>query len=225
MKGKCTNLDDNCPNFNKIIEVPDDQDFICPKCGHSLYEIEGGRKGSGGFKRLIIIVSAVVAVIVIAVLLWLCGRGDQTQSGQPASRNPGFIIDTLCKDNRENTGYFEPKSMGPSAIPPDTVVIRDTIKAVDTVRYEVNIIDKDIEFPFGYYVGETLNNKPNGKGTMFFIRSGTIPSRDKLKTYSAEPGYRVSGLWEDGYIMPGTGQVYDTGRKDENGKELFVYAL
>lgn len=214
MKGKCINIDDNCPNFNKIIEVPDDKDFVCPKCGHPLYEVEDGPSGSGGHKRLVIIVFAVVVVIVVAVFIWISGHGDKIPSESPAE-----YIDTL----RHDTGSFEPKGISPIVIPPDTVVIRDTIEAVDTVRYE--LIEMDIEYPFGYYVGETLNNKPNGKGTMFFTKRGTIPSRDKLKKYSAEPGYRVSGLWDDGYIMPGTGQVYDTGRKDESGNELFVYAL
>lgn len=212
MKGKCINLDDNCPNFNKIIEVSDDQDFVCPKCGHPLYEVEDGPSGSGGHKRLVIIVSAVVAVILVAVFIWFYGHGDKIQSETPESGHSGNI-DPIERCGGKDTPSFEPED-GELF---DTVVITK----VDTLRTEV----KDIEYSFGYYVGETLNNKPNGKGTMYFTKRATIPSRDKLKIYSAKPGYRVSGLWDDGYIMPGTGQVYDTGRKDESGNELFVYAL
>lgn len=72
MKGKCVNLD--CPEFDKIVDIPDGEDFVCqnPECGHKLHELTDE---SGGLMEWIkehkILLGIIVAVLVIGgIVTW-----------------------------------------------------------------------------------------------------------------------------------------------------------
>ena len=63
-------------------------------------------------------------------------------------------------------------------------------------------ISKTLNFPFGYYKGETINGLRDGQGTMFFNERSIISPKDLKKRY-AEAGDYVSGTWVDGNIVNG----------------------
>jgi hypothetical protein len=64
MKGKCINLD--CPEFDKTVDIPDGEDFVCknPECGHNLHEVTEGNSENffSKFKLPLIIVAAVLVI-------------------------------------------------------------------------------------------------------------------------------------------------------------------
>lgn len=63
-------------------------------------------------------------------------------------------------------------------------------------------IVKTLNFSFGYYKGETINNLMNGNGTLYFTQGNIISSKDP-KQRLAEAGDYVSGSWFEGFLDQG----------------------
>ncbi len=207
MKGKCTNLDDNCPNFNKIIEVPDDQDFICPKCGHPLYEIEGGHKGGISKKVLAIVIAAVIVVIVAAIIFIAANRKEEIVNTErntpPQEEQP--------EDTSSDSSLFPSNKTQPSpgTNPNDTNIHNHyniiVYENIDTSRIS-------IKYSFGWYEGSTntftVNGSktltvPNGSGTLHFVERAPVPSRDPELMCIADDGDYVEGQWQNGALISG----------------------
>jgi hypothetical protein len=77
MKGKCIN--DYCLEFNKVVEIPDGEDFVC-KCGHHLYEVTEKVGGFGQWikeYKLLVIIAA--AVLVACIVLFFVLGGDSPE--------------------------------------------------------------------------------------------------------------------------------------------------
>ena len=82
MKGKCVNLD--CPEFGKIVDIPDGEDFVCknPECGHKLHEVTDKESGFSEWikehKLLLIIAAAIVILAIGGILLFNGDVGSVT---------------------------------------------------------------------------------------------------------------------------------------------------
>lgn len=214
MKGKCINLDDNCPNFNKIIEVPDDKDFVCPKCGHPLYEVEDGPSGSGNRKLVVIISVAVVVVIAAVVLIMTLGSGGDRPSPQP------FIPEPSPLPLPDPLPAPLPPGSEPAVTPPCTVYVSNP---GDTIVITIDTSLIDIRYSFAWYEGSTktfnINGSTmtvaNGSGTLHFTARAPVPSRNPDFECIAEPGDYVSGQWQNGALV--SGKIY---RKNNRLKKL-----
>lgn len=209
MKGKCTNIDGNCPNFGKTIEVSDDQDFVCPKCGKPLYEVT--EEDSGGHPKKIMIAIILAVIIIVAVVVVLFIPKHKTTSDNDASE----------RDVPQNEEYAEPVSTDTSylyeadtlpvpvkdndSVRVDSVIIIKETTHVDTV-FEVkklNPTKPTITYSFGYYIGET--NKvgiPEGSGRMYYTERTPIATHD-LDRHYAEKGDFYDGSWANGDILSG----------------------
>lgn len=212
MKGKCINIDDNCPNFNKIIEVPDDQDFICPKCGHPLYEIEGGHKGGISKKVLAIVVAAIIVVIAAAIIFIAANRKEKGYGSN--------LIENLCDDTTGNgKGSILPGEKR-GGTEKDTIEVegRDTVYVTehDTVEIikRLDTSRPTLTYSFGYYIGETSREGiPEGEGRMYYTTRTPIATHD-LDKHFAENGDCFVGIWANGDIQSGT-LFYQDGRMKE----------
>jgi hypothetical protein len=78
-------------------------------------------------------------------------------------------------------------------------------------------ISKTLNFPFGYYKGETINGLRDGQGTMFFTQRQLISPNDLKKRY-AESGEKVSGTWVEGNIV--NGKLFD--KNGEQKETLYI---
>ena len=65
---------------------------------------------------------------------------------------------------------------------------------------------------YGIYIGKTKNNKPEGKGKMFYKKRMLISEDDREKRY-AEAGQAVEGIWYEGRLD--TGELFD-----KNGSKI-----
>ena len=65
---------------------------------------------------------------------------------------------------------------------------------------------------YGIYIGKTKNNKPEGKGKMFYKKRTLISEDDRQKRY-AEVGQAVEGIWYEGRLD--TGELFD-----KNGSKI-----
>lgn len=225
MKGKCINIDDNCPNFNKIVEVPDDQDFICPKCGHPLYEVEDSHKGGISKKVLAIVVAAIIVVISAVIILIASNRKEEPVNVNDKKGHVDLGDDTSGNGN----GALSPEEKGGDTVyvelRGDTVYVKDTIEVDrDTVYVTehdtVEIIKRldtsrpTLTYSFGYYIGETSREGiPEGEGRMYYTTRTPIATHD-LDKHFAENGDCFVGIWANGDIQSGT-LFYQDGRMKE----------
>lgn len=215
MKGICTNWD--CPNFDenkkKIIEIPDGEEFVCPKCGKRLVKYT---KGESWFKtHKITMIAASVAVVAIVIVLCLTlpkktveeHSGDNRLVEQPGSNDQTspimpLVEDTNVGENPAQTG----ENNGANQQEEDSI---DTIneKPRDTIRIIEEppvIITNVIEYSFGKYVGDAKKGIPEGSGTMYYYRHMQIAKHDKKNPpHYAEEGDYFIGTWGNGDIVNG----------------------
>jgi hypothetical protein len=79
MKGKCINLD--CPGFNKIVEIPDGEDFVCknPECEHNLQEVTSGSSNVFFPKFKLPLIIAAAILIVAGIMLFFALGGNKPE--------------------------------------------------------------------------------------------------------------------------------------------------
>lgn len=217
MKGKCKNLDGNCPNFGKIIEIPDEDEFICPKCGHPLYEIANEPSRSGLIKKILLMVTILVFVIVSIVVIskiFLNDNHDNIGGQDPKDH----INDTIPQIDSVRTNEYDSQEPNDNVQTDSVYIIKETCR-VDTV-YAIKDLDKrqpTIQYSFGYYIGETnAAGIPDGNGKMYYTTRTPIATHD-LDQHFAEIGDFYYGSWANGDIM--SGKLF---REDGTVKEILI---
>jgi predicted RNA-binding Zn-ribbon protein involved in translation (DUF1610 family) len=90
MKGKCINLD--CSAFDKVVDVPDGEDFICPECGHKLYTAVSTSRSMSSLWLWIILV-----IVTGGIAAWLLLRptAESTQEENPEPTPPVNIAASI----------------------------------------------------------------------------------------------------------------------------------
>lgn len=212
MKGICTNWD--CPNFDenkkKIIEIPDGEEFVCPKCGKGLVE-DTGESWFKKHKIAVIAASVVVVAIVIILCLTLPKKAGEEPKGGNNIEQPKSIVSTSSETPSENTIVNEdPAQTGENndtnqqeenSIDTIKVKPRDTIRIIEEPPV---IITNVIEYSFGKYVGDAKKDIPEGSGTMYYYRHMQIAKHDKKNPpHYAEEGDYFIGTWGNGDIVNG----------------------
>ena len=230
MKGICTNLDcqNNYTDTKVVIDIPDGEDFICPKCGKRLVEYN---KAVPWYvrNRLWIIVAALVVIVGIALLLII---------------RPGTGIEPVTLP--EDTLFVQPTPPVVDGATPDTL-ITESLPGDDTVLINIKpdpdtvyqiedvepvVITNVIEYPFGKYVGDIkFNDKlqkdiPEGSGRMYYYRKTEIAKHHVQTKYFAENGDYLDGTWANGDIVAGWLYKKDgESVKIQAGKRQYPYDL
>ncbi|MCQ2086225.1 MAG: hypothetical protein MJZ90_03195 [Bacteroidales bacterium] len=201
MKGICTNWD--CPNFDenkkKIIEIPDGEEFVCPKCGKRLVEYTG----ESWFKKhkiAVIAASVVVVAIVIILCLTLPKKAGEEPKGGNNSETPSE--NTIVNEDPAQTGENnDTNQQEENSIDTIKEKPRDTIRIIEEPPV---IITNVIEYSFGKYVGDAKKDIPEGSGTMYYYRHMQIAKHDKKNPpHYAEEGDYFIGTWGNGDIVNG----------------------
>lgn len=230
MKGICTNWD--CPNFSEqkknVIDIPDGEEFICPKCGKRLVEYTPGESWIGR-NRLWVIIAA-LAVIVGTVLLLTIKPKTGTE--------PGSLPENPQRDQQTPPVVQESTqdSLIPESLPGDDTVLINIKPDPDTVYQIVDVepvvITNVIEYPFGKYVGDIkFNDKlqkdiPEGSGRMYYYRKTEIAKHHVQTKYFAENGDYLDGTWANGDIVVGCLYKKDgESIKIQAGKRPYPYDL
>jgi hypothetical protein len=216
MKGKCVNLD--CPEFDKIVDIPDGEDFVCKnhECGHKLHEVENG--GGGGFtewakehRKLLIIAASILVIVVLGLgiggYLWNVNRYETITALVSEE------VDTKDVVSEE----IVPKETPVPKIPNETVIKeKDPIYIYvtkDSIVYKTDTLYKKEEltvtkssssksYSQGKYSGGLKNGYPEGQGTMVYTKYVRIAKHDSKEHY-AEAGYSLVGTWINGDISNG----------------------
>ena len=211
MKGICTNWD--CPNFDenkkKIIEIPDGEEFVCPKCGKRLVEYTKGEPWFKKHKITVIAASVVVVAIVIVLCLTLTKKTGEEPFGQILPPNEALPVETILPKHEDHLNttpsVVEPSDTNqPEEDSIDTILeqpSRDTIRIIEEPPV---IITNVIEYSFGKYVGDIRNGIPEGSGTMYYYKHMQIAKHDtKNPPHYTEEGDYFIGTWGNGDIVNG----------------------
>lgn len=210
MKGICTNWD--CPNFDenkkKIIEIPDGEEFVCPKCGKRLVEYTKGESWFKKHKITMIAASVAVVAIVIVLCLTLLKKAGEEPSDQILPPDEALPVETI-RPKHEDHLNTEPSVVEPSDTNQPEEDSIDTIneKPRDTIRIIEEppvIITNVIEYSFGKYVGDAKKGIPEGSGTMYYYKHIQIAKHDtKNPPHYTEEGDYFIGTWGNGDIING----------------------
>lgn len=208
MKGICTNWD--CPNFSEqkknVIDIPDGEEFICPKCGKRLVEYTPGESWIGR-NRLWVIIAALAVIVGTVLLLTIKPKTGTEPRSLPKNPQPDQQTPPVVQESTQDSLITE------SLPGDDTVLINikpdpDTVYQIEDV--EPVVITNVIEYPFGKYVGDIkFNDKlqkdiPEGSGTMYYYRHMQIAKHDKKNPpHYAEEGDYFIGTWGNGDIVNG----------------------
>ena len=213
MKGKCISLE--CPEFDKIVDISDGEDFVCknPECGHKLHEVtsEGGN-GLPWKKIVIVFIGILVATSIVILFFLLLGKDKPNDLGkipiQPRDSIEVVPADTIKRPEEQ------PVSTDTIYIKEDTIIYKtDTVVVEKEVVREVNTtITKPVVtkasvtkvYSFGKYVGSLKNGIPEGDGKMTYNRRVQIAKHDTQNpAHYAEQGDYFDGSWGNGDIVSG----------------------
>lgn len=230
MKGICTNWD--CPNFSEqkknVIDIPDGEEFICPKCGKRLVEYTPGESWIGR-NRLWVIIAAVAVIVGAVLLLTIKPKTGIEPRSLPA--DPPLVQPTppVVEESTIDTLITE------SVPDVDTVVIPikpdpDTVYKIEDV--EPVVITNVIEYSYGKYVGDIkFNDKlqkniPEGSGRMYYYRKTEIAKHNVQTKHFADNGDYLDGTWANGDIVAGWLYKKDgESVKIQAGKRPYPYDL
>lgn len=210
-KGKCINLD--CEEYGHVFEVDEGKEFVCPKCGKKLYDLEN--EGSArNWKKILLYVLAAVIVAALASFLVVKYVGGSKEVVEAPNTKPD--PDPITCTTPSDTVYITKVD---TVVVQDTIWVNvvDTILVKDTVEIEVVTVLQDLSEPtkvysFGKYYGSLKEGIPHGYGKMCYTKKVRIAKHAKYKYY-AEQGDVFEGLWGNGDIE--SGKLYD---KDGNFK-------
>lgn len=233
MKGICTNLDcqNNYADSKVVIDIPEGEDFICPKCGKRLKEYS---KAVPWFirNRLWIIVAALV--VIVGVVLSLTINPKKVEEPELEINSEDITGVNQTPDDHE-VEVSTQDSLIKESLPGDTVPINikpdpDTVDQREDV--EPVVITNVIEYPFGKYVGDIkFNDKlqkdiPEGSGRMYYYRKTEIAKHHVQTKYFAENGDFLDGTWANGDIVVGCLYKKDgESIKIQAGKRPYPYDL
>jgi hypothetical protein len=232
MKGKCINLD--CPEFNKVVDISDDEDFVCknPECGHKLHEITDER-GESFFSRFKFPLIIVVAVLVIgSIVTWWLLRPPSKPVSVESTTTEEKTTTVIPEDVSKTTPVSEQlapnvedkdssKTTPANEQPAPDVKDKDTVYITqNTVIYKTDTVVKTEvgkeggkpageptkNYSFGKYEGRLKNGIPEGDGKMTYNRRVQIAKHD-TKAHYAESGDYFDGSWGNGDIV--SGYLYD----------------
>ncbi len=192
--GMC--LNDGCSKAKakEVQQIPARKDFVCAECGKALRECPPPKKG--GNTKLIIAIVAIIAVLAGGAAIWFMPSEKPvlppTPPGEEHGQDTTISVDTLT----------------PPPLPPG----EDDGKKVPPV---VNpVVTKD--FGYAVYKGRMKNGKMNDdNGVLTFKKAHIIEPRD-IKKRTAQPGERVTGIFEDGHLVTGTWH------KNDGNKESII---
>lgn len=230
MKGICTNWD--CPNFSEqkknVIDIPDGEEFICPKCGKRLVEYTPGESWIGR-NRLWVIIAALAVIVGTVLLLTIKPKTGTEPRSLPENPQPDQQTPPVVQESTQDSLITE------SLPGDDTVLINikpdpDTVYQIEDV--EPVVITNVIEYPFGKYVGDIkFNDKlqkdiPEGSGRMYYYRKTEIAKHHVQTKYFAENGDYLDGTWANGDIVAGWLYKKDgESVKIQAGKRQYPYDL
>lgn len=210
-KGKCINLD--CEEYGHVFEVDEGKEFVCPKCGKKLYDLENEGSARNWKKILLYVLAAVIVVALVLFFVIKFSGGSKDVDNQPGKvpiQDPRFVT------TPSDTVYITKVD---TVVVQDTIWVNvvDTILVKDTVEIEVVTVLQDLSEPtkvysFGKYYGSLKEGIPHGYGKMCYTKKVRIAKHAKYKYY-AEQGDVFEGLWGNGDIE--SGKLYD---KDGNFK-------
>lgn len=201
-KGTCSKcLNEENPyitedEYNELLDV--DGKLQCPEghldCGIQELKPEDYPKPPLNIKKLLIIGSVLLAIVIIVGGGYSYFNHQKNKVKTVASAIEIGIseIESIKKTNEEkevNTPIEKP-------------VIKNEKSEGDIKANSKQKIIKTINFPFGYYKGETVNGLMHGIGTLYFTQSQIISSKDPKKRM-AESGDNVNGTWYKGYLDQG----------------------
>lgn len=119
MKGKCTNVDyngdNNCPQFDKIVDIPDGEDFRCGTCGQELVKVtDHGSGWSKWLKKHKLFLAVIVIILVIGgVVIWLLsgtGKNDKNPDREitvPPQDSTSVMTDSLSMQTKPESSVTE----------------------------------------------------------------------------------------------------------------------
>lgn len=201
-------LNDKCDNYKQIVEIVHG-DLECPLCKKKLSPCAPPKKKEGNTKLYGIIAAVVVLATIIGCVIVLSGG---------STKEPKPMTDTLQVDSVKE----EAKDMTDTV----TIVQRDTITRVDTVKIEKTIEKKvtpvaqkktttttttskstgssfgSLRLSYGKYTGATKNGYPHGQGKLTFTTSRQI-NRNDVKGRTANAGDYVIGEFFNGFVVYG----------------------
>lgn len=221
MKGYCINLD--CPNFSedkkKIIDIPDGEEFVCPKCGKRLVQYQPGESWIKKHLIWIIAATVVVASIIITLCLNISEKNDeilistQSQPNEEILDQPDELLDSELEVKEvlvpeEKTQPDINKTQTPDN-ESDIEQDHSNIEASpDTILGEMKslpvVVTNVIKYSFGEYNGDIIDGIPNGHGIMYYTRHTHIAKHDTNNPpHYAEEGDYFDGTWGNGDIING----------------------
>lgn len=192
--GMC--LNDGCSKAKakEVQQIPARKDFVCAECGKALRECPPPKKG--GNTKLIIAIVAIIAVLAGGAAIWFMPSEKHvlppTPPGEEHGQETTIPIDTLTPPPPP------PGGDGGNKVPP---VVNP-------------VVTKD--FGYAVYKGRMKNGKMNDdNGVLTFKKAHIIEPRD-IKKRTAQPGERVTGIFEDGHLVTGTWH------KNDGNKESII---
>lgn len=186
--GMC--LNDGCSKAKakEVQQIPARKDFVCAECGKALRECPPPKKG--GNTKLIIAIVAIIAVLAGGAAIWF--MPSEKPVLPPTHPGGGGGPDTIIVDPQI------PPLTPPEKVPP--------------------VVNQVVTKDFGYavYKGRMKNGKMNDdNGVLTFKKAHIIEPRD-IKKRIAQPGERVTGIFEDGHLVTGTWH------KNDGNKESII---
>ena len=193
--GMC--LNDGCSKAKakEVQQIPARKEFVCAECGKALRECPPPPKG--GNTKLIIAIVAIIAVLAGGAVLWYMTSEKPTQTTTHAGEGGGKSDTTIVADTLTQK--------------PQTPVKDDGKKKAPVVN---QVVTKD--FGYAVYKGRMKNGKMHDdNGVLTFKEAHIIEPRD-IKQRTAQPGERVTGIFEDGHLVTGTWH------KNDGNKESII---
>lgn len=190
-------LNDKCEHYKEIQEILHG-DMTC-ECGKKLSPCAPPKKKSN--KMPIFIGAAVVfiAIFIVCVLAFTGGSNEPEVAAVDTTR-----VDSSTVARTDTV----------TIVKTDTVKIEKTVEKVETPKVSKTIITAtktskasssekgSVNFGYAKFTGAVSGGKPNGQGTMRFISSHVIDSRDP-KGRVADAGDYVIGEWVSGKLVQG----------------------
>lgn len=191
--GMC--LNDGCSKAKakEVQQIPARKEFVCAECGKALRECPPPPKG--GNTKLIIAIVAIIAVLAGGAAIWFM---NPEKSVTPSGGDGGGKSDTT--------------------IVADTLTQKPQKPAKDGGKKVAPVVNQVVTKDFGYavYKGRMKNGKMHdNNGVLTFKKAHIIEPRD-IKQRTAQPGERVTGIFEDGHLVTGTWH------KNDGNKESII---
>lgn len=208
---KCLNEEDPYITEDEYKELLDaDGKVQCPEghldCGIQELKPEDYPKPPSDNKKLFLIVGGLLGVLLIVGAVFMFSGKSKSVAHTGIINNPVAVKEAEPVDKHaltvEKTSSVKEPVKEPTVNKVETGKVEKTGTVIDPPIESKTKIITTLNFPFGHYKGETVNDLMHGNGTLYFSQNQIISSKDPKKRI-AEAGDNVNGTWYEGYLDQG----------------------